>query len=174
MGIPTALRKAREKLGLTQEELAAELCYSPKTVSAIETGRRRLPREARGRLAQMNRQLNMEICAGCEANVFVAPWLDGEVDLSILATTVKLAEELDELADALRHLNLVNKTTAEQLTEQDLKALARARQEAVDVMTGLQVWLVQGTETYGFDLAQDLRMHRAKLTSRRYLRKRRE
>lgn len=45
MSIGTAIREARERYGVTQEGMETIIHYSREMVSAIETGRRRVPED---------------------------------------------------------------------------------------------------------------------------------
>lgn len=171
MSVATALHEELKRLDLTQQELARMTSYSRQAVAAWATGRRRIPDDAKAEIARLAPRVAVELCAECPANLFVAGWLDGDVDLSMMATTVKLAEELEELAGSLRALHLVNKTKPEHLSQQDREALLEAWQEALDVLTRIQVWIVRGAQDYGLNLMDEAKKHQAKLVARRYKRK---
>jgi len=171
VSIATAFQEELPRLGLTQRELARLTSYSRQAVTAWANGRRRVPDEAKAELARVSPRIALELCAACPANIFSAGWLNGQVDLSLMAVTTKLAEELEELAEALRKLRLVNKTKPEHLDEEDRKTLLAAWQEALDVVTGIEVWMIRGAQDYRLDLTGEARKHRAKLVARRYRKK---
>lgn len=168
MGIATALEAECSRLGLTHERIAKITHYSRQSVTAWANGRRRLPRDAGEKLAELSPRLALELAAADPVNIFLTGWLDGDVDLSALATTAKIAEELMEAAEILRGLRLVNKTRPEHLTAEDVARLDAAEQELLDLMTGIPVWLVKLAETYGRNLHQSILRHRRKLVERRY------
>lgn len=174
MCLAEAIREERDRLDLSQEELGNMIHYSAKMISAIETGRRHLPDDAKLKLSAMSPRLAMEICSECPANIFPTEWLDGEVvDLSPLAVTAKLIEETEELLEALRGLNLVNKNSPELLTEKDRAALENALLEMMDLLLGGKVWAVKMALTYGnkvVDLQAIREKHRQKLIRSRYIR----
>jgi transcriptional regulator with XRE-family HTH domain len=180
MCLAEAIREERDRLDLSQEELGAMLHYSAKTVSAIENKRRRLPEEAKLKLAAMSPRLALEICGECPANIFSTDWLDGEVvDLSPLAVTAKLIEETEELLEALRGLarSLVNKNSPELLTEADRADLENALLEMMDLLLGGKVWTVKMALVYGnkvVDLRAVREKHRQKLIKSRYIRMRKK
>jgi len=175
MCLAEAIREERSRLDLSQEEFGSIIHYSAKMVSAIETGRRHLPDDAKLKLAAMSPRLALEICSECPANIFSTDWLDGEViDLSPLAVTAKLIEETEELLTALRGLNLVNKNSAELLTDSDCAGLGNALMELMDILLGGKVWAVKMALTYGnrvVDLQAIRQKHMQKLIRSRYIKR---
>ncbi len=168
MGIATVLETECHRLGLTHEGIARITHYSRQSVTAWANGRRRLPRDAGEKLAAISPRLALELAAADPANIWLTGWLDGDVDLSVLATLAKLAEELDEASGSLKALRLVNKVRAEHLTTEDVTRLDAAEQELLDLMTGIPVCLVKISEVYGRNLHQGIRQHRRKLVERHY------
>lgn len=173
MCLADLIKKERDRLNLTQQGLGDILHYSAKTVSAVETGRRQLPDEAKVKLAQLSPRLAIEICSECPANIFPADWLDGEVvDLNPVAVNTKITEESDEFSAALRMMCLVNKKRSEHLTEQDRAAQKVALMEGMDLLVGIKVWMVNLAQHYGHDL-QEVRMeHEQKMVNSRYIKRR--
>lgn len=172
MSIATALNEELHRLGITHDRLARMTHYSRQSVTAWANGRRTLPEDAREKLASLSPRLALEIAADDPVNIFLSGWLDGDVvDLSILATKTKLAEELEEGAAGLRELSLVNKCRPEHLTEEDRKQIHIAIQELLDLMTCIPVFLVNLSEKYGLNLHHEIRTHRRKLAARGYKKK---
>lgn len=171
MGVATALNSELQRLGITHEKLARMTHYSRQSVTAWANGRRQLPEDAREELGRLSPRLALEIAAEDPVNIFLSGWLDGEiVDLTVLGTKLKLAEELEEAAAALRELNLVNKCRAERLTDEDRRQIHRAIQELVDLMTCIPVFLVNVSEQYGLNLHHEIMVHRRKLKACGYKR----
>jgi len=169
LSIATALHEEMDRLGLTHDKLARMTHYSRQSVTAWANGRRTLPEDAREKLAKLSPRLALEIAAGDPVNIFLSGWLDGEfVDLSVLGTKTKLAEELEEGAAGLRDLNLINKCKPEHLSDQDRKQIHIAIQELLDLMTCIPVFLVNISEKYELNLHHEIRTHRRKLAARGY------
>lgn len=172
MGIATALHEEMSRLGITHDQLARMTHYSRQSVTAWANGRRHLPEDAKEQLAKLSPRLALEIAAEDPVNIFLSGWLDGEiVDLSILGTKTKLAEELREAAKELQELNLVNKCKQEHLSDQDRKHIHIAIQELLDLMTCIPVFLVNISEIYQLNLHHEIRNHRRKLVGSGYKKK---
>lgn len=173
MCLADLIKKERDRLNLTQQGLGDILHYSAKTVSAVETGRRQLPDEAKIKLAQLSPRLAIEICSECPANIFPADWLDGEVvDIHPVTVNTKMTEESDEFSSALKMMCLVNKKRPEHLTEQDRAIQKVALMEGMDLLVGIKVWMVNLAQHYGHDLQEVRREHEQKLVSNRYVKRR--
>lgn len=172
MTIATALNEELHRLGITHEKLARMTHYSRQSVTAWANGRRSLPDDAREQLAKLSPRLALEIAAEDPVNIFLSGWLDGEiVDLSILGTKTKLAEELEEAAAGLRELNLVNKCRPEHLTDEDRRRIHTTIQELLDLMTCIPVFLVNISEKHELNLHHEIRAHRRKLVGCGYKKK---
>jgi len=171
MCIATTLHDELNRLGMTHEELAKMMNYSRQSVTAWATGKRRIPEDAKRKLAAISPRLALEIISDDPANIFMNGWLDGEVDLSVSAMKEKIAEELEEMARSLRNLHLVNKTRPEHLNDIDRKQISEATQEGLDLITGIPVMLIKLYETYKMDLIKEAEKHRKKLFERKYKKK---
>ncbi len=172
MSIATAINEELHRLGITHDKLARMTHYSRQSVTAWANGRRTLPEDAREQLARLSPRLALEIAADDPVNIFLSGWLDGEiVDLSVLGTKTKLAEELEEGAVGLRDLDLVNKCKSEHLTDEDRKYIHIAIQELLDLMTCIPVFLVNISEKYELNLHHEIATHRRKLSARGYKKK---
>ena len=170
MDTATVLSNELKRLNLTHEEVARLTNYSRQSVTAWCMGRP-IPPEARRELAKLSPRLALELAAMAPSNLFISGWLDGDVDLSILGVVAKLAEELEEAADLLRMVRLVNKRRPEQLCDTDKQHLEALEQELLDLMTGIPVVLIKLSESYDRDLHAAIRKHRTKLIQRKYKRK---
>lgn len=175
MCLAEAIREERGRLSLSQEEFGSMICYSAKMVSAVEKGRRKTPEDAKPKLAAMSPRLALEICSECEVNIFPTDWLDGPVvDLSPLAVTEKLKEELAELLSALNRISLVNKTKPEHLTENDRVLMGEISQEVLDILLGGKIWLIKMALDYEIDLQEERKRHTDKLIRSKYIRVKRQ
>lgn len=165
-----AIRVERERLGISQAELAQSLHYSVQMISAVERGLRRFDQASRNRLAQLSPRLAAEVAAALEGNPFGPLYLD-QVDHHPVVTTVKLGEEVAELGRALGDLGsrLVNRASRDALRREDEQVLVGAANEAYDVATGICTWLVTLAEIYELDLRMVRRQHEQKLVARRYI-----
>lgn len=172
MCLGEVLKEERGRLRLSQQDLGAMIHYSPKTISAVENGRRDLSEDAKLKLAGMSPRLALEICSECPANLFSTDWLDGEVvDLSPIAITAKMIEETMELLEALQGLNLVNKNCPELLSEKDIVSLENTVFEMMDLLLGGKVWIVKMALMYGIDILVTKEKHRQKLIKSGYIKR---
>lgn len=175
MGVAAAIREARVRVGLKQEDLAPVTYLSPKTISAIENDRRKLPPDAAARLSQYldDPRVYMEVAEEVTGGVFVSPWLDGEVDLHRSSIRFKLLEELEEILGAMKAVpEMVNARSGDQLTEGAKVRLKETMLQALDARVAIDHFVAVTCSTYGFSVRQLYRDHRRKLEGRRYIKKR--
>lgn len=174
MGVSTALKRAREARGLKQQAIG-DICFlSYKTVSAIETGRRRLPMDVAPKVAAALDDPEMYAALQAQATGGVAsPWLNGEkVDLHRASVRDKTIEELSEAIEALAKCRvLVNVRTAEDLDEDGRKQVAHALNELVEAQTACQTAIGILCRQYGFSMTEVYRQHLKELQAKGYVRK---
>lgn len=168
MKIGTAIKEARARHGVTQEDLKQRLRYSREMISAIENGRRRVPEESLPELARWSPMLAMVIAEEHTGGTLPLVYLDGDIDRHPLAMTEKAIEEGEEFLEAVRGLRLVNKTSAKKLTPEDREKLTVVRQEAWESVICKLNWLAETAQIYEIDMAEEYRRVVQKLENAGY------
>jgi len=170
MCVASVLKAERERVGMTQKQLGSKIRASVSTVRAYEQGTRRMPADVvRQAIRELKSpRLAFECCNGCECNVIVPPWL-GAVDCHPLTQITSLAEEVDEVRDALKSLDLRNKRRPQDLSAQDRAALEFAIEQALDLVPSVIMAAVSWCEVYGMDFMGLRRRQLAKLDNRGYV-----
>jgi len=174
LGVSTALKKAREAKGLNQRAVG-DMCYlSHKTISAIENGRRKLPKDVSPKVATMLD--DPELYAALQAQVtggVASPWLNGDkVDLHRASVRDKTVEEMSEAIEALMKAKvLANAKTAADLNAEGKQQVLQALHEVVEAQTACQVCVGILCRTYGISMAQVYRDHLSELRAKGYVRK---
>lgn len=168
--LSTLVKEVQSNYGMTNAAIGRILNYSPEMVSKIRSGERNLPVEAATKLAEMEPKVALEMYAGIPNSVLSTGWLDGDVDLSMMAVHHKALEEIQELVDDLSGLRIVNKT-AYNISVVEMDNLLHVRQEALDVIQALTIWLVTGAKHFNIDMDAEKKEHRQKLLSKRYIKK---
>lgn len=169
MAISTALREARERLGLTQHEIGDLGYVSNKLISEVERGNRRLQRDCLRRIAEGldDARFHLAVAAEAAAGVFVAGPLDG-VDTHPAAVLLRGQEEIEELMAAKAAIRRQLGAAPERLTDEDRRAIERVVQEAIDVITWGQLFVTTVCERFGLSVAEQYERHRRKLQERGY------
>ncbi len=174
MLVSTALRKARESKGLSQSDVGATCFLSNKTISAIERGRRRVPKDVSPKLATLLDDPELYAAVQSAATGGIAsPWLNGpKVDLHRVSVKVKTVEELQEAVEALRNARtIINAKSAEELCDDGMQQVINALNELVEAQTACQVAVGVLCRTYGISMAQLYRQHLQELQAKGYVRK---
>jgi len=169
VAISTALREARERLGLTQHEIGDMGYVSNKLISEVERGNRRLARDVARRIAQQLDDARFHLAWAAEAagGVFVAGVLDA-VDTHPAAVLLRGQEEIEELMAAKAAIRRQLGAGPERLTDEDRRAIERVVQEAIDVITWGQLFVTTICERFGLSVAEQYELHRRKLQERGY------
>lgn len=174
MSVSTALKKAREAKNLKQEAVGQEIYLSAKMISAIERGRRKLPKDASPKVATMLDDPELYAALQAQATGGVAsPWLDGDrVDLHRSSVRDKTIEELSEAIEALSKARmLVNAKDASDLDADGLKQIKEALHQLVEAQTACQVAIGVLCKQYNLSMAQVYRDHISELITKGYVRK---
>jgi transcriptional regulator with XRE-family HTH domain len=147
------LREEREKLGITQRELARVLAVDRAMISRYETGAAQMPHDLLCRAvgALGSNKLRTQACFECQINLLTMPWLD-QVDMHPMTVISVVVEELQEAIGALEGLRLANKRTAADLDDADYKAMSHAGEQVVDLLSAINTLLSGWHEWYGFDI----------------------
>jgi len=167
--VGTVLREERERLGLSQREVAAAVGVDRALISHWERGATPVPHHMACRLVKVLRsdRLRAQVCFECEASSLTMPYLD-LVDMHPMTVTSVVIEELMEAADALKTLRLANKRSAAQLSEADVAAMEFAGEQVIDLLAAVQTLLAGWHEWYGFDVDRQAFKGYEKLFARGY------
>ena len=162
------LQEERLKAGLKQADLARKAHVSRQTLSAYENEAVPLPHDVACRIIHTlgSARLQYQYCFNCPANLMTTPWLD--VDSHPVVVQHKTIEELSEAVQALSKVNLTNKRSETDLTEDDKRSLEYALEQLWDIIPALQMWFGLAPE-YGFSLEKQRTNHYQKLRNKRFL-----
>ncbi|MGE5590994.1 MAG: helix-turn-helix domain-containing protein [Bacillota bacterium] len=176
--IGAQLQAARERCGKLQRDLGAEVHLSPKTVSAIETNRRRVPRDVKPAYARAIDQPEAYLALAADANggVLVPAWLDGPAaDLSPAVVAGRTDEEIAEAQAARAEIRriILRARAGEPLNDLDRQRVKRALLEDYDAWQALATEIAINARLCGISLAELATEHRQKLLARGYMKGRR-
>lgn len=167
--IGTVIKEAREFNGITQKDLGKESLLSPKTISAIETGRRDITNE---NLKIICKELNdprlyFEAASEITGDVFAIHWLNGNVDLHRACVKDKVVEELCEAVKAINLTQIYKQPTC--CTAEDKKEVEKSIQETIDVFNATAIYIAVMCREYSLDIKEMFRIQKEKLLKRGYL-----
>jgi transcriptional regulator with XRE-family HTH domain len=152
MCVATVLKETRKQRGLSQTELGRILGYSKSAVSGMERREIDIPdvviKKAVKKLQSW--RLPIERCQECDSNIFTAPYMDGANDNPI-AVLAKLREEMVEgieAIDKLLTMGITNKTSRDDLTEQEFERMMDELEQIYDVSPGVQFTMIRFAETF--------------------------
>lgn len=167
--IGEVLREERERLGLSQLEVATAIHVDRSLISHWERGTMRIPHEMACKVikALRSHKLRAQVCFECEASALTMPYLD-LVDMHPMTVVHVVIEELEEAVEALRVLRLANKLSGDQLAPEDKEDMEHAGEQIVDLLAGLQTILASWHEWYGFDVDRQAIKGYEKLFQRGY------
>jgi len=174
MAIGQAIREARMKRGLTQEDAGRIGYVSGKMISAIETGRRAASPDVLERLvtAMDHPRLYMEAAAEVTGGVFASPWLDGEgVDLHRTSVWAKTCEELREAVRVVAAADVINAPS--RADDAHRQMIFDSLIQALDARVAIDHYIAIMCEEYGFSVRAVHQEHRRKLEARGYVKPRR-
>ncbi len=151
--IGEVMREERERLGITQRELARVLNVDRAMISRWENGVCAMPHDVACRAihALGSNKMRTTYCFECGINLLTMPWLD-RVDMHPMTVISVVVEELQEAIEALGGLRLANKRTAADLDERDRQAMSSAGEQVVDLLSAINTLLSGWHEWYGFDI----------------------
>ena len=147
------IRSERQRLGLSQQQLANKVHVDRSMISHWERGAMSIPYDVLCRIVRAlgSHRLRTQVCFECKANSLTPPFLD-QVDMHPFVVTEVLIEELEEAAQALRTLRLANKRSADQLTDQDKASMEYAGEQVMDLLPAIQMLMAAWQEWYGVDV----------------------
>lgn len=176
--IGAALKQAREQSGILQRDLGQEVHLSNKMISAIETDRRRVPKDLKPAYARRIDQPEAYLALAADANggVLVPAWLDGPAaDLSPAVVAGRTDEEIAEMQKARQEIRriILRARAGEQLNDLDRQRVKRALSEDYDAWQALAIEIAIDARLCGISLAELAAEHRQKLVARGYVKGRR-
>jgi transcriptional regulator with XRE-family HTH domain len=172
MGIPTALREARLRRGLTRQQLGGRVGYHPNMIGMIEAGERRLaPDVARATARLLNHpRLYTELML--DATGGVGPrWFDGEgVDRHRMSRRSGAIVEMAEAIAALEKARaLVDESSADRLSDLGRRELDSIMDEVPDAIDELWNLLGEYCEQYGRDFGEAWLQRDRELEAKRFI-----
>lgn len=167
--VATVFREAREGYG-TRKMAALVLGASERTIESYERDQRPIPDDIIGKATYIFNmpEIGLIRCFNCEAGLLKIPYLDG-VDKHPVVVQAKSIEELKEAVGVLETTNLINKTSIDKLSDDDIKQLEKAIQQCLDVLTAITMLIVILSKNYAVDLRRAFLVHHAKLKDKHYL-----
>ncbi|WP_176220898.1 helix-turn-helix domain-containing protein [Cohnella massiliensis] len=175
MAVGEAIREARDKRDMTQDEVGQIGFISNKMVSAIERGTRPASADALKRMvtALDYHRLYIEAAAEVTGGVYASPWLDGEsVDLHRTSVWAKMQEELEEALESAEEANIIDIPIS--LAEAERQEIYGSIMQALDARVAIDHYVGIICEEYKFSLLDVYREHRRKLESRGYVKGKRK
>ncbi len=163
------MRQERERLGMSQREIAMACNVDRSMISNYERGAARVPDDVVSKAVKVlgSRKLQAQKCFECQINLLTMPYLD-KVDMHPMTVITVLVEELQEASEALLALRLANKRSADDLTVQDHQAMTHAGEQVVDLLAGINTLLGGWHDWYGFDVDRQVIAGYEKLFSKGY------
>lgn len=166
MGVGILQAEARKEAGITQQDFADEINLSRPMVAAIETERRRMPRDVMRKAVET---LDCGFYAMEAAQEAVGQaWVTklDNVDLHRSAVREKAIEELQEVMKEITATSSVNPPEPGQ--HEQVKTVLI---ESIDAIVCLSHFVAVYCKEYGVSWTQMWREHRQKLIQRGYLKK---
>lgn len=163
------LREERERVGLTQRELASTACVDRANISRYENGVVPIPHDVLCRAVKVmgSHKLRAQACFECQISTLTMPYLD-LVDMHPMVVIDVLLEELEEAKVALLALKLNNKRTDSDLAPRDREAMEHAAEQLIDLIAGINTLFASWQQWYVFDEGLAAHRHREKLYARGY------
>lgn len=176
--IGAQLQTARERSGLLQRDLGQEVHLSNKMISAIETDRRRVPKDVKPAYARRIDQPEAYLALAADANggVLVPAWLDGPAaDLSPAVVAGRTDEEIAEAQAARAETRriILRARAGEPLNDLDRQRVKRMLAEDYDAFQSLGTEIAVDARLCGISLLEIAAEHRQKLQARGYIKGRR-
>lgn len=174
MSIGAIIEEVCRNRGLTQNELGKMGNISPKTVSAIKTGRRNAAKDVLSTWAEKldNPRIYMEMVKEAGGGVYGSTWLDGEnVDLHRTSVFVKTGEELKEALQALAMTERFVINNPNQTSEDEKKQIKEALMQCLDARVAIDTLIAVKCEAYGLSVRDLFQEHQHKLEQRGYIKK---
>lgn len=172
MSMGQALKRAREARGLRQSDLGREVFASDKTISAYETGRRRLPRKVTPAVVRRLDSILLAYEAAEEVSAgLTPPILDGpRADLHRMTTAGFIVSELREaLAQVEGNQALLRARQEDELDAAGRQQIEELLLELVEAETALANGVFVLCETYGVSPMALYRRHRQELAMKGYI-----
>ena len=174
MFIGAVIEEICQTKGLTQKELGKIGRVSPKTVSAIKTGRRNAAKDVLYSWAEKldNPRIYLEMVREAAGGVYGTRWLDGEnVDLHRTSVFIKTGEELREALEALKSTERLIINNPNRTEEVEKAQIKEALLQCLDARVAIDTLVAVKCETYGISVRSLFLEHQHKLEQRGYVKK---
>lgn len=147
------MRQERERLGLTQAEVAKACGVDRSTISNYEREVCNVPPDVSCLFVRYtgSEPYKHQCCFECPINVVTMPYLD-LVDMHPMTVRDVLIEEFTEAIVALETLSLRNKLMASDLTKADYIALGHAIEQVMDIVAAKDTFFTMIHRYYGIDV----------------------
>ncbi|MGZ0084549.1 helix-turn-helix domain-containing protein [Caldibacillus thermoamylovorans] len=164
-----AVKEARQKTGMTQQQLSFDIYESRESVSHQENGRYRVQPNISKYFAEKHNNPWVALEAAAEYTGWGPVKLDGEmVDLHRASVTMKTREELTEALEAIESVCVANHPRS--IREFDKQRLEEAMMQAIDAIVALTQYVAVICMDYGFSWWKMWQKHRAKLQAKGFIR----
>ncbi|QIZ66667.1 helix-turn-helix domain-containing protein [Geobacillus subterraneus] len=164
-----AVKAARQKTGMTQQQLSFEIYESRESVSHQENGRYRVQPNISKYFAEKHNNPWVALEAAAEYTGWGPVKLDGDVvDLHRASVTMKTREELVEALEAIESVCVANHPRY--IREFDKQRLEEAMMQAIDAIVALTQYVAVICMDYGFSWWKMWQKHRAKLQAKGFIR----
>lgn len=174
MSVGAVIEDICRSKGIKQIELGQMGCISPKTVSAIKTGRRQVAKDVLSRWAERldHPRVYIEMVKESSGGVYGSTWLDGDnVDLHRTTVFLKAGEELREAVEALAVTERIVVNNPAMTSEEQRNEIKNALLQCLDARVAIDMLLAVKSESYGFSIRELFKEHQQKLESKGYLKK---
>lgn len=170
--IARIIREERERAGLTQEQLGRRIYATGSLISRLETGDVRPTVDTLQHLAAALRSERlMREAARLVSPAFVAPTLDGAVDLHRSNVAAKWSEEAEEARAALHDAMPVLVRPPERWSSEERQQIARLVEQLIDLERATEYLVAALCRADGLDVARAYSDHDRKLQARGYTRR---
>lgn len=174
MSIGAVIEEICQTKGLTQKELGSIGNISPKTVSAIKTGRRNAAKDVLYSWAEKldSPRVYLEMVREVGGGVYGTRWLDGEnVDLHRTSVFMKTSEELKEALEALESMEKYIINHPNRIGEDEKVQIKEALLQCLDARVAIDTLVAVKCDTYGLSVRSLFYEHQHKLKQRGYIKK---
>lgn len=163
------MKQERERLGLTQTQVAKACGVDRSMISNYERGVSEIPKTTSCLFIRHTKSeaYQKQCCFECPINLVTMPFLD-LVDMHPMTVRDVLIEEFTEAINALERLVLRNKLQASDLDDADYKALEYAIEQVMDLVAAQDTFFATIRRCYSYDIEEQAIRGYEKLFSKGY------
>jgi transcriptional regulator with XRE-family HTH domain len=170
ISIRELIKNEIDAMDLSQKQVAMKLGLDPSAVSKHLHGGTEMTleifRQYANKLGSM--RLRMEYNKINNVGIGCQEYLDA-VDLNPAVVQLVLGQELDEAVNSMKTVNLANKRSAKDLTQEQHAAVLSLIDQLLDVKAGTEHFLITCADTYGIDPDQATLRWSRKVRDRGYV-----